>query len=198
LAARSVRDAEVAGSNPAFPTGCCSWSAARFVSFLKVGVWRRARFVREEMITHNFRGGAVPCVGCLGVNLQREPRVRVAEAYLGGLDVDSTRNERCRGGPGKRIKWSRHGRVLSAEPGEEFTFVTEEGGRESTKWIYRFEPVDGGTRVTETYDVQWLPAWARIIDGPLNRRGELRRHMRHTLEQLKRAAEAAKATGGPS
>jgi hypothetical protein len=103
-----------------------------------------------------------------------------------------------RGGPGKRIKWSRHGRVLSAEPGEEFTFVTEEGGRESTKWIYRFEPVDGGTRVTETYDVQWLPAWARIADGPLNRRGELHRHMRHTLEQLKRAAEAAKATGGPS
>ncbi len=25
-----------------------------------------------------------------------------------------------RTGPGKRIKWSRHGRVLSAEPGEEF------------------------------------------------------------------------------
>src|SRR5471030_1374679 len=44
-----------------------------------------------------------------------------------------------RGGPGKRIKWSRHGRVIAAKPGEEFTFATEEGGRESTKWRYRFE-----------------------------------------------------------
>ena len=60
---------------------------------------------------------------------------------------------------------------------------------------YRFETVDGGTRVTESYDVSWLPAWARIVDGPLNRRGELHRHMRHTLEQLKREAEA---TGSPS
>jgi hypothetical protein len=99
-----------------------------------------------------------------------------------------------RGGPGKRIKWSRHGRVLVAEPGREFTFVTEEGGRESTKWIYRFESVDGGTRVTESYDVQWLPAWARILDGPLNRRGELHRHMRHTLEQLKKASETTDAS----
>lgn len=39
---------------------------------------------------------------------------------------------------------------------------------------------------------------ARIADGPLNWGGELHCHMRHTLEQLKRAAEAAKATGGPS
>ena len=98
-----------------------------------------------------------------------------------------------RTGPGKRIKWSRHGRVLSAEPGEEFAFATEEGGRESTRWIYRFEPVSGGTRVTESFVVTWLPAWARIVDGPLNRQGELHRHMRHTLEQLKRAAEATKA-----
>jgi hypothetical protein len=97
-----------------------------------------------------------------------------------------------RTGPGKRIKWSRRGRVVSAEPGEEFAFATEEGGRESTKWTYRFETVDGGTRVTETYDVNWLPAWARIVDGPLNRRGELHRHMRHTLEQLKRQAEATR------
>src|SRR6202790_5090007 len=33
-----------------------------------------------------------------------------------------------RGGPKKLIRWSRHGRVLVADPGREFTFVTEEGG----------------------------------------------------------------------
>jgi hypothetical protein len=99
-----------------------------------------------------------------------------------------------RGGPGKLIKWSRHGRVVTAQPGREFAFATEEGGRESTQWTYHFEPTDGGVRVTESYSVQWLPAWARIVDGPLNRRGELHRHMRHTLEHLKTAAESIPAT----
>ena len=92
-------------------------------------------------------------------------------------------------GPKRLIRWSRHGRVLVAEPGREFTFVTEEGRRESTQWRYQFDPVEGGTRVTEAYDVKWLPLWARIIDGPLNRRRELHDNMCHTLAQLKTAAE---------
>jgi hypothetical protein len=95
-----------------------------------------------------------------------------------------------RGGPFKRFRWSRCGRVLIAEPGKEFAFVTEEGGRESTVWRYRFEAVDGGTKVTEAYEVRWIPAWARIIDIPANRHRELREAMSHTLGQLKTAAEA--------
>ena len=94
-----------------------------------------------------------------------------------------------RGGPRGLFKWSRRGRVLAADPGREFAFVTEEGGRESTQWHYRFEPVVDGTRVTESYDVQWIPTWARIVDVPTNRHRELREAMQHTLEQLKRAAE---------
>ena len=35
-------------------------------------------------------------------------------------------------GPGGRIKWSRHGTVLRAEPGKAFSFITDEGGRPST------------------------------------------------------------------
>jgi hypothetical protein len=65
-----------------------------------------------------------------------------------------------RTGPRKLIRWSRRGRVLVADPGHEFAFATEEGGREGVVWRYRFEPVDGGTRVTESYEVTWLPAWA--------------------------------------
>ena len=95
-----------------------------------------------------------------------------------------------RGGPRGLFKWSRHGRVLVADPGREFVFVTEEGGRESTEWHYRFEPVDGGTRVSEAYEVKWIPAWARIVDVPTNRHRELREAMRHTLGQLKAAAES--------
>ena len=96
-----------------------------------------------------------------------------------------------RGGPRGLLRWSRHGRVLAADPGREFAFVTEEGGRESTVWRYRFEPVDGGTRVTESYEVKRIPAWARIVDIPTNRHRELLEGMRHTLEQLKTRAEAA-------
>jgi Polyketide cyclase / dehydrase and lipid transport len=96
-----------------------------------------------------------------------------------------------RGGPGGLLRWSRAGRVLVADPGREFAFVTEEGGRESTVWRYQLETSEGGTRVTESYEVKSIPTWARIIDVPTNRAGELREGMRHTLAQLKTAAEAA-------
>jgi hypothetical protein len=101
-----------------------------------------------------------------------------------------------RGGPFKLMRWSRHGRVLVADPGREFAFATEEGGRESTVWRYRFEPVEGGTRVTESYEVKRIPAWARIVDVPTNRHRELQDAMRHTLEQLKSAAEPATNSDG--
>ena len=57
-------------------------------------------------------------------------------------------------------------------------------------WRYELEPVEGGTRVSESYDVKWIPAWARIVDVPTNRHRELQEAMRHTLERLKNAAEA--------
>ncbi len=63
-----------------------------------------------------------------------------------------------KGGPRGLMKWSRRGRVLVADPGREFAFVTEEGGHESTVWRYRFEAIDGGTRVTESYEVKRIPA----------------------------------------
>jgi hypothetical protein len=96
-----------------------------------------------------------------------------------------------RTGPGKRIKWSRAGRVLTAERAAEFAFATEEGGVEGTTWRYSFEPTAGGTRVTESYTVTKIPVWARIMDVPLNRHGELIEGMTYTLGKLKTAAEKA-------
>jgi hypothetical protein len=92
-------------------------------------------------------------------------------------------------GPGRRIRYSRRGRVLTADRGREFAFVTEEGGREGTTWCYRFEPHPDGTRVVESYRVEWIPWWARVIDVPLNRHKELVRNMRTTLANLRTAAE---------
>jgi hypothetical protein len=95
-------------------------------------------------------------------------------------------------GPGRRIRYSRHGRVLTAQAGREFAFVTDEGGRESTVWRYRFQAEAGGTRVTESYEVRWIPVWARVLDVGLNRHKELVDNMHTTLERLKAAAEPSR------
>lgn len=92
-------------------------------------------------------------------------------------------------GPGRRIRYTRHGRVLTAERGREFAFITDEGGRESTVWRYTFSPAGGRTRVTESYEVQWIPTWARILDVPTNRHKQLVENMATTLERLRVAAE---------
>jgi len=94
-------------------------------------------------------------------------------------------------GPRGLIRWSRPGRVLTAERGREFAFITEEGGREGVVWRYRLEAHGDRTVVTESYDVRWIPTWARIVDVPTNRHRGLLKSMQFTLEQLKIAAEAA-------
>ena len=100
-------------------------------------------------------------------------------------------------GPGRRIRYSRHGRVLTADPGREFAFITDEGGRESTVWRYRFERLgDGRTRVTEAYEVRWIPTWARILDVPTNRHKQLLAGMRTTLDRLRVTAEADRQRAG--
>jgi uncharacterized membrane protein len=98
-------------------------------------------------------------------------------------------------GPRGVIKWSRKGRVLTAERGREFAFVTEEGGSEGVVWRYRFEPRGDSTLVTESYEVRRIPTWARILDVPTNRHGALLKSMRHTLERLKAVAESATIPG---
>ena len=97
-------------------------------------------------------------------------------------------------GPRGIIKWSRRGTVRAAERGREFAFATEEGGKEGVVWRYRMEPVEGGTRVAESYEIGWIPTWARIGDVLGNRHGALLKGMAHTLERLKAAAEAPART----
>jgi hypothetical protein len=120
------------------------------------------------------------------------PECRTVE-WTGGASaprVGATFVGHNRGGPGGLMRWKRAGRVLVAERGREFSFVTEEGGRESTVWTYRFEPEAGHTTVTETYEVRWIPTWARVVDVPTNRARELGESMEHTLARLKGAVEA--------
>jgi uncharacterized protein YndB with AHSA1/START domain len=93
-----------------------------------------------------------------------------------------------RGGP---FTWSRRGRVISAEPAREFSFVTEEGGREGTLWTYRLRPVGQGTQVTESYEVRWIPWWMHLVDVITLRRQQLGRNMTKTLVRLKARVESS-------
>ena len=80
--------------------------------------------------------------------------------------------------------------VTACEPGREFTFVVGAPDRSGSIWGYRFDPADGGTDVTETFDLTRTPmlrlywtllGWSR---GPANRRG-----MQTTLERIKAEVE---------
>ncbi len=88
-------------------------------------------------------------------------------------------------------------KVTACEPGQEFGFAVYGAGTRANNWHYRLEARDGGTDVTESFELGTHPAlkmywlvlgWAR---GRTNERG-----MRQTLERIKTAVETdATATG---
>jgi hypothetical protein len=89
------------------------------------------------------------------------------------------------------FSWSRTATITRADRGHEFTFRTEPGRgiyHDTTTWCYRFEPADGQTRVTESYDLI-APWWIRAMDTVLGRAKALRRGVERTLANLKHAAE---------
>jgi Polyketide cyclase / dehydrase and lipid transport len=85
--------------------------------------------------------------------------------------------------------WTNEPEVLVADPGREFAFVRREKTAGHVEWRYRFEPVEGGTRVTESYEVTkqipWI-GWVIITYafGSKDRRAELRAGMEQTLRRL--------------
>jgi hypothetical protein len=85
-------------------------------------------------------------------------------------------------------------RVTECVPERDFGFVVEMGGQDLNHWRYQLRPVDGGTEVTESFE---LPAtgllrlyWA--ILGPLRGRTNAR-GMRQTLKRIGTIAEQSAA-----
>lgn len=54
--------------------------------------------------------------------------------------------------------WETRSQVVAAEPGREFAFAV---GQRFVRWGYLFEPVEGGTRLTETWE--FLPAGLAVF-----------------------------------
>ena len=82
--------------------------------------------------------------------------------------------------------------------GKEFAFRTHVGPIKITRWGYTFEPVESGTKVTETWDDMrnWVAKKAGTVSsGVSDRLTHNRDTMEVTLGNLARAARAAGATG---
>lgn len=91
--------------------------------------------------------------------------------------------------------WETHSEVVAAEPGREFAFLV---GGAWVRWGYTFTPVEGGTRVTESWE--FLPAGlARFEDRYgadaqaqiADRTEAARTGIPLTLAALKKTAESA-------
>lgn len=91
--------------------------------------------------------------------------------------------------------WQTRSQVVVADPGHEFAFIV---GGDRTRWGYRFEAVDGGTKVTESWE--FLPGNAEAFKERYganaqaeiaNRLETAKSGIHATLAAIKKAAEAA-------
>lgn len=117
--------------------------------------------------------------------------------WLAGItapSVDARFKGTNRRGP---FRWSTKSRVVAAEAGREFAFVTcmVVSGREMTMWRYRFAlGADGGTDVTESFemvnDLPWFIGFGeRSLMRIEDRRADLEEGMERTLSRIKAAVE---------
>lgn len=95
--------------------------------------------------------------------------------------------------------WRNRPVVTVAEPARELSFSRTEPFAGTVVWSYRLAPEDGGTRVTESYEVTRPVSrigWFVIerVYGCPDRRGDLRRGMEQTLERLRATVERAAGT----
>jgi Polyketide cyclase / dehydrase and lipid transport len=96
-------------------------------------------------------------------------------------------------------RWSTKPRVVTADPGREFAFVTGHLGRDMTKWSYRFAPASDGATVTESFEMlRTMPWYFRLADrflmGVTDREADLTTNMTETLRRLKVSVETANTT----
>ena len=82
-------------------------------------------------------------------------------------------------------------RITACEPGREFGFEVLLGDRAVNNWHYRFDPVGGGTDVTESFRMNegLFTTIFGLLGGQLRRRRNIR-DMRKTLERIKAVVEA--------
>lgn len=104
---------------------------------------------------------------------------------------------------GRGPAWSNTPVVTVVDPGREFAFERTEKFAGTLEWRYRFEPEDGGTRVTESYRVLApisLLGWFVIgtLYGLKDNRAILRAGMEQTLQRIRAIAEHRSTDATPA
>jgi len=92
------------------------------------------------------------------------------------------------------VRWSTKPRVVAADAGREFAFMTDFRGKDGTKWSYRFEPEGGGTKVTESFEIMndmpgYITFTEKYVMRIKDRKADLVNNMQATLTRIKTAAE---------
>jgi hypothetical protein len=97
-------------------------------------------------------------------------------------------------------RWSTTSRVVIADRGRTFAFVTGHRSEDMTRWTYGFETDPaGGTAVSECFEMlNDMPWYFRVADrclmGVKDRRADLETNMANTLQRLKAALESEPTT----
>ena len=102
----------------------------------------------------------------------------------------TARNKAARG-----PSWGNKPVITALEPGRSISWARSEPFAGTVEWSYRFEPVDEGTEVIESYRVTrpiTRLGWLVITTmSPGDRRAQMRAGMEETLRRLKSTAEAS-------
>jgi len=93
------------------------------------------------------------------------------------------------------MRWSNMPTVTAADPGKVFAFSRTAPGAGEVVWRYQMTPSDGGTTLTESYEVvspanQVMSLMTRVM-LPGDRGKQLNQDMQVTLRCIKGAAEGA-------
>lgn len=84
-------------------------------------------------------------------------------------------------------RWTTTSEVTECDPGRVFAFVAEG----YTTWRYEMEPVDGGTRLTESFAFETASAVQRFLYETVARRpSSMVKGMQQTLDAIKASLES--------
>jgi Polyketide cyclase / dehydrase and lipid transport len=90
-------------------------------------------------------------------------------------------------------KWSTTCSIVECEPGRVFAFDVSSGGLKIARWTYRFEPADGGCKVTEIWTDErsrFIVFMGKLVSGVADRASHNRSTMEATLDRLAALSEA--------
>ena len=91
------------------------------------------------------------------------------------------------------VRWSRLVEIVTAVPGRELAWRTlpDRMNKDSTTWRFVLEPDDGGTRITQSYEIHEPPHFPInvVMSTLLRHHADMRPAMQESLERIRTVVE---------